>query len=85
MTMTFSIKRYGREGAARLAKEFCRRATYLFLLCQNSADPNSHVYAAGAVADCPDDMYFLNFVLAMDADDPTLLRAHDIRTLSPRL
>jgi hypothetical protein len=83
-TMTFSIERYGHEGAARLAKEFCRRGSYLFRLFHDSANPST-VYDVGVVAPCPDDMDFLDFVLAKDAQDPILVLAHDIRTLAPHL
>lgn len=41
MSMIFSLRRYGREGAARLAKEFCRRGTHFFRMYFESDDPAS--------------------------------------------
>lgn len=84
-TMTFSMLRYGREGSARLAKEFCRRSTYFFLRCFESPSPATYTYTQADVDACPEDLKFLDFVLEREADDPVLLRAIEVRALSPRL
>lgn len=82
--MTFAINRYGREGSALLAKEFCRRGTYFLRLCYESPDPASFVYTREASEACPEDTDFLDFVLALGSDDPVLLRAFEVRALAPR-
>ena len=86
LTMTFSMHRYGREGSARLAQEFCRRSAFLFGLFQESGVcEDSFAYSQHDIASCPEDMEFLDFVLQFDADDAILLRAHDLRALAPRI
>jgi hypothetical protein len=84
-TVTFSINRYGREGSARLAKEFCRRGTFFLRLCHESANPALYVFTPEACAACPDDTDFLDFVLDLDASDHTLVKAHELRALRPRM
>ena len=34
---------------------------------------------------CPEDTEFLDFVLVLDAIDPTLVKAHELRALRPRI
>lgn len=85
LSMTFAINRYGREGSALLAKEFCRRGTYFLRLCYESPDPASFVYTREASEACPEDTDFLDFVLALGSDDPVLRRAFEVRALAPRV
>lgn len=84
LSMTFSMRRYGQEGSARLAKEFCRRATWFYRLCIESADPDAFQYSPGVGLTVPEDTDFLDHVLALDPEDVVLLKAHELRGLSPR-
>ena len=81
--MTFAFSKYTREGAAKLAQEFCRRATYYFCLCHGSGDPDTFQYDVASVENFIEDDVFMDYVLAFDADDARLVKAHLLRALLP--
>ena len=82
-TATFSIVKFGLQGAILFAREWCARSSFFFRLWLEADMDEGFEYPADAGDEYFEDMAYLDFVLEHDVDSPIMARAHDLRILWP--
>ena len=80
----YKLETFGREGANKLAREWCRRADYFYCIWERSEEPN-YVYTEDDVDGYPNNEELLSFMVAEGHESPAFQEGLAVRRLAPRL
>ena len=81
---SFMFRKYGREGAVHLAKEWCRRSHFFFMQWLNSDDGDAFAFSEDVLQAYQEPGEFVDWVLSLPVEDPCFDRACELRDSVPR-
>ncbi len=78
------FRKYTREGATHLAKEYCRRSHYFFMRWLNSDDEDFQ-FTEAVTDEYQEQEEWLEWVLSMSHEDPCFDKVVEMRSRVPVL
>lgn len=81
---TFMFRKFGRQAASELAREYCRRGEHFYKVYVVSGE-EAFEYEEMHVEMYKETLQWLDFVVPLDADEPAFRRALEVRELKPTL
>ena len=85
-SMRFTYEKYGKPQAHELAREFCRRGTYFFMLWYDSPDTDEEfVYTEDHIRSYEEPIEFVDFMLGEPDASAAFDKGMEVRRIRPRL